>query len=269
MGCCKDSARMYLKVLNALISLIGLGLVGAGVYVIVDESLSSTFSAINEFAVYAPVALGGIVFLVGMLGCCGATYQNKCALLLFWIILTAMMLAVMGMGIVFMLSTGTLDDVNVGSSAALVDDAQQKVNDAVAKVYDECCADQVVVFIPSLDCFDGIPAEALCVNDRTFYDSLSVADGVCVGLQEANIVNSDNCLVGGAVFKDAFTSYLSDNILPIGITLIVLSSLLLIADIFTCVLICTNRVDFDKDYRAKVQQQQNGVAVAGTTPRYA
>ena len=40
---------MYLKVLNALISVIGLGLIGAGVYVIVDESLSATFGAVNEY----------------------------------------------------------------------------------------------------------------------------------------------------------------------------------------------------------------------------
>jgi len=54
------------------------------------------------------------------------------------------------------------------------------------------------------------------------------------------------------------------HIVPIGSTLIVLSVLMLFVDIFTCALICSNREDYDAEYKKKVQQQ-NGGAIAGTS----
>ena len=282
MGCCTDSAILYLKVANSIISLIGITLLSIGIYILVDPSFSVTLSSINQFAVYAPFLIGGIVFLVGVLGCCGATERNKLALLLFWIILTTMVLAVTGMGVAFMLSIGTLDDINnVKSSADLADDSQTKLNDAVAKVYDTCCPGQTPFPVQTLDCSDeqaiiSLPPpldELLCISDQNFYDSFAIPQEFCTSLQQVIIEGSSglfesDSVVGplscitGALFRRGFTLYLEETTLPIAITLIILAALLLIADIFTCVVICTNRVDFDREYRVRVQEQEDSAVPA-------
>jgi len=255
---CKDTSKMYLNVLNGLISLMGLGIVGVGVYGVV--ALKEELAAINKYAQWLPLALGAIVFLTGVLGCLGARWQNKCALLMYWVVMTIVTLAVLALGVVFLLQVGYLDDVKLGNSADLVDQGQAQINDFTLAVFSECCGATVP------NCADAAVGEA-CVQDRDSFDSFAIPTEVCDGLKEVSIENTTvvpgGC-VSATVFKSLFTEYVSENVMPIGISLIVLSVLLLLADIFTCCLICSNRIDYDQEYRDRVQQQQAG-AISGTT----
>lgn len=59
-------------------------LIGVGVWVVVDPTGFREIVAANPLlftGVYIILAMGGMLFLLGFLGCCGAIRENKCLLL--------------------------------------------------------------------------------------------------------------------------------------------------------------------------------------------
>lgn len=62
----------------------GTCLLGVGIWVMVDPTGFREIIAANPLlvtGVYILLAMGGLLFLLGFLGCCGAVRENKCLLL--------------------------------------------------------------------------------------------------------------------------------------------------------------------------------------------
>lgn len=87
-GCCTGFARCILVVFNIIFVLSGGGILGAGIWLKVDPdsvniqkliSVDSHDTAISSTA-YVLIGFGGVVFLVGFLGCLGGIKQWKWAL---------------------------------------------------------------------------------------------------------------------------------------------------------------------------------------------
>lgn len=67
-----------------LLQLGGSFLLGVGVWVLVDPTGFREIVAANPLlftGVYIILGMGGMLFLLGFLGCCGAIRENKCLLL--------------------------------------------------------------------------------------------------------------------------------------------------------------------------------------------
>lgn len=67
-----------------LAQLGGACLLGLGIWVIVDPTGFREIVAANPLLLtgaYTLLAMGGLLFLLGFLGCCGAVRENKCLLL--------------------------------------------------------------------------------------------------------------------------------------------------------------------------------------------
>jgi len=267
---CRDVAKKYLALVNGIVILMGLLIVAAGGFLIakIGEPLSFRF---GETSVFAPLLVGAVVTLVGIIGCRGARKQSRCLLLLYWIVMTFVTLIVLGGGVAFMAHIGALDDVKLGESAALVDSTQQKISDTIIAVFDTCCgAGDNTTKVPTCDADSSANP---CIFDQDFVESLDVPEEVCTFLSENafisrngtefSLISSVGCQ-DALSFKEDLSSFVEGNAQTIGITLIVLSVLLLLVDMFTCCLICSNREDFDDEYRQKLQQQRNGAAIAGT-----
>ena len=63
----------------------GACLLGIGIWVMVDPTGFREIVAANPLLItgaYILLAMGGLLFLLGFLGCCGAVRENKCLLLL-------------------------------------------------------------------------------------------------------------------------------------------------------------------------------------------
>ncbi|TRZ03199.1 hypothetical protein DNTS_004426, partial [Danionella cerebrum] len=80
----------------------GAFLLGLGVWVMVDPTGFREIVAANSLlftGVYAILIMGGMLFLLGFLGCCGAIRENKCLLLIFFMLILVIFLAELAVAI--------------------------------------------------------------------------------------------------------------------------------------------------------------------------
>ncbi|XP_076970597.1 tetraspanin-18 isoform X2 [Tamandua tetradactyla] len=84
-GDCLSCMKYLMFVFNFFIFLGGASLLGLGTWVLVDPTGFREIVTANPLLVtgaYLLLAMGGLLFLLGFLGCCGALRENKCLLLL-------------------------------------------------------------------------------------------------------------------------------------------------------------------------------------------
>ncbi|TWW67612.1 Tetraspanin-18 [Takifugu flavidus] len=89
-GDCLSCMKYLMFIFNFFIFLGGCFLLTVGVWVLLDPMGFREIVAANPLlftGVYVVVALGSLLFLLGFLGCCGAIRENKCLLLLFFMLI--------------------------------------------------------------------------------------------------------------------------------------------------------------------------------------
>lgn len=100
--CCGEFIRIVLFVLNFIFWAAGGGILGVGIYVKVslDEltKLNVSHDTLYMSAIFL-ISLGCIVFVVGLLGCCGSLTQNKCMLVLYFTLVTIIFLGEIALAI--------------------------------------------------------------------------------------------------------------------------------------------------------------------------
>uniref|UniRef100_A0A8C4MC97 Tetraspanin-18 n=1 Tax=Equus asinus asinus TaxID=83772 RepID=A0A8C4MC97_EQUAS len=95
-GDCLSCMKYLLFVFNFFLFLGGACLLGIGIWVLVDPTGFREIVAANPLlitGVYTLLAMGGLLFLLGFLGCCGAVRENKCLLLFFFLFILIIFLA--------------------------------------------------------------------------------------------------------------------------------------------------------------------------------
>uniref|UniRef100_A0A667Y6M8 Tetraspanin n=1 Tax=Myripristis murdjan TaxID=586833 RepID=A0A667Y6M8_9TELE len=95
-GDCLSCMKYLMFIFNFFIFLGGSFLLGVGMWVLVDPMGFREIVAANPLlftGVYVILAMGGMLFLLGFLGCCGAIRENKCLLLFFFMLILFIFLA--------------------------------------------------------------------------------------------------------------------------------------------------------------------------------
>lgn len=95
-GDCLSCIKYLMFIFNFFIFLGGAFLLGLGIWVLVDPTGFREIVAANPLlftGVYVILAMGGMLFLLGFLGCCGAIRENKCLLLFFFLLILIIFLA--------------------------------------------------------------------------------------------------------------------------------------------------------------------------------
>ncbi|XP_047631883.1 tetraspanin-18 isoform X1 [Phacochoerus africanus] len=95
-GDCLSCMKYLMFVFNFFIFLGGACLLGVGIWVMVDPTGFREIVAANPLLItgaYILLAMGGLLFLLGFLGCCGAVRENKCLLLFFFLFILIIFLA--------------------------------------------------------------------------------------------------------------------------------------------------------------------------------
>ncbi|XP_035511248.1 tetraspanin 35 [Morone saxatilis] len=130
MGCF-GFLKAAMFVFNGIIFLAGAAILGVGIWVKVDSS--SIFSFLGKIAPaenaelsqvlnvgYLLIALGGLLVIIGFLGCCGAIKESKCMLLLFFLIILLVFIAEIAGAVVILVFRPLLDELVVKFGTAAV-----------------------------------------------------------------------------------------------------------------------------------------------------
>ncbi|XP_034426071.1 tetraspanin-18-like [Hippoglossus hippoglossus] len=95
-GDCLSCMKYLMFIFNFFIFLGGSFLLGVGVWVLLDPMGFREIVAANPLlftGVYVVLASGGVLFLLGFLGCCGAIRENRLLLLSFFMLILFIFLA--------------------------------------------------------------------------------------------------------------------------------------------------------------------------------
>ncbi|MCI4393804.1 hypothetical protein PGIGA_G00161640 [Pangasianodon gigas] len=121
--CCSWFLKTMMFIFNGVIFLAGAAVLGVGIWVTVDSSsllgvLSHIEGAppeLNQLANvgYLLIAVGSILAIMGFLGCCGAITENKCMLLIFFIIVLIIFIAEVAGAIVVLVFKPLAKDIFV------------------------------------------------------------------------------------------------------------------------------------------------------------
>ncbi|CAH1257036.1 CD81 [Branchiostoma lanceolatum] len=122
MGCCSGIIRVLLFIFNFVFWLVGLALLGIGIWLIVDPVSKGIQSVLSFYgiAVYIIIAAGAITTVVGFLGCCGACKESKCLLIMFSIFLGIIFAVEVAAGIVAIVQRGSLTSLVTESFADIL-----------------------------------------------------------------------------------------------------------------------------------------------------
>ena len=93
-NCCDSLFKTIILVFNLIFALVGLILMGFGVYVQIDAKDYLNFLGDNytNTPVFI-IILGAIIFVVAFFGCCGAMKENKCLMYTYGFLLFVILIA--------------------------------------------------------------------------------------------------------------------------------------------------------------------------------
>lgn len=146
MGCCSGLMKYILFGLNLLFWLAGVAILGVGIWLKVDPSVSNIFVvagvSLNAGAITF-IVLGCVMFVIGFCGCCGAIKESKCLLGIYFTFVLVILIAQLVVGIWGFVSRSSIEEwIRTGLNATTPIDTGNA--DEVAAVKNlqsifECC----------------------------------------------------------------------------------------------------------------------------------
>jgi len=126
VGCGATCAKVILITFNFLFWLSGVALLVLGIWIVADPTVENNLRVIEEpdgktgmmmtkYLAYALIGIGGLVFLIGFLGCCGALKENKCLLGLYLVFLILIAGAEIAAGVLGFIHKGKIES-NIGQT---------------------------------------------------------------------------------------------------------------------------------------------------------
>lgn len=123
---CAACAKYLLIVFNIIFFLVGGAMLGVGLWVLLSpytlEILAVLDNSIIQTGVYFIIALGGFIFLIGFLGCCGACCENRLLLVLYFIVVLIVFLVQVALCAAVVAYKSTVDDFVTNKLNMTMDD---------------------------------------------------------------------------------------------------------------------------------------------------
>lgn len=118
MGCsCSEKlTRIIVSVANFAFLLVGAALLTLGIFYTINysyftDAIPVDYQVIQHIPTIS-IAVGGIIFIISFLGCCGTLKSNTCMLITYAVILILIFLAQVGLGVFALLKVKDIDDMN-------------------------------------------------------------------------------------------------------------------------------------------------------------
>lgn len=104
LGSCHTCIKYLMFAFNFLFWLLGCAMLGVGIWLLVSDDFSEYSDADEQLnfiytGAYVLVAVGGLIMVIGFLGCCGAIRESQCMLGCFFVLLFIIFAVLLGAGI--------------------------------------------------------------------------------------------------------------------------------------------------------------------------
>ncbi|XP_042340318.1 tetraspanin 34 [Plectropomus leopardus] len=119
--CCSSFLKIMMFIFNGGIFLAGAAILGVGVWVKVDsdsllgllDTVEGAPSGLSQLAnvSYLLMGVGGVLLVIGFLGCCGAVKESRCMLLTFFSIVLIIFLIEVAGAVVLLVFQGLADQL--------------------------------------------------------------------------------------------------------------------------------------------------------------
>lgn len=110
-NCCESMVKYFMVFFNILFTIAGCVLIGFGAWS--QIAAKNYLNFLGENYVNTPIFLmvvGGIIFIVAFVGCCGACQENKCLIYTYAFLLAVILVAQIGAGIAAYVLKGDLNN---------------------------------------------------------------------------------------------------------------------------------------------------------------
>lgn len=273
---CKGLSKMYVVAFATVVALIGLAILGMATYLAIEfKEFSDMFS---EASVYIGIAVGCLVFLCSLVGCLGAMKQNKAMLGFYTFVMTILIICEIAAGVLMLIYVGALEKIDSGEIDAFQSSLAKSASDYELGVWTNCCKNVYSAQISAPEIIAcGTDGKDPCWHGSDWATSLAASKEQCTLFKE--LTQAGSPLVGeptaGGVscggtgddsplqFRKNLNKWAKKHANPVGIATIVVAVIQLVALICTCVLLCSNREDYDDQYRKKMEEQREMQAQAG------
>jgi len=109
-NCCDSMVKYFMVLVNFLFTIAGCVLIGFGAWSQIEAKNYLNF--LGENYVNTPIfiiILGGVIFVIAFLGCCGAWKENRCLIYTYALFLAIILIAQIGAGIAAYMLKGDLN----------------------------------------------------------------------------------------------------------------------------------------------------------------
>ncbi|XP_067655197.1 CD9 antigen-like [Haliotis asinina] len=127
LGGCHTIIKYLLVGYNVILSTIGLALLAVGIWVCLDPNIHMYLEEEEDIRLariggYGLIAVGIIIAIVGFFGCCGALRESQCLLISFFISLTLIFIALVGLAVRLFVMKELVSDMVTNAVKTVLDE---------------------------------------------------------------------------------------------------------------------------------------------------
>ncbi|XP_053184976.1 tetraspanin-1-like [Scomber japonicus] len=167
--CCTGFLKVMMFIFNGGIFVAGAAILGVGVWVKVDsasllgivEQVDDAPSGLSQLAniSYLLMAVGGVLLVIGFLGCCGAIRESRCMLLTFFTIVLIIFLVEVAGAVVLLVFEDLADKLLIGVEEEVVNSIRKDYgsSDSLTSLWNATMIDFKCCGFTNYTDFDGSP----------------------------------------------------------------------------------------------------------------
>jgi hypothetical protein len=251
-GCCTS----LLVAINAVTLAVGLAVLSLSIYLLVEKRTyapSGADSSVLTAAAWAPFALGLLITVLALIGCCSAIGHNRFCIGIFGIMQLLVGIVLVLCGTAWVVGCGYMGTVSTSAPALIAPGfggSQQALSDVSSGLFYACCANGVPPrTIQACNAANGVGTSlsSVCYWDsHTFAAPITSAlkdQNECKNLIQAGLFTCppySEATSGTAVrqMQASMASYTRTHLWPTGVALIVAGAILLLAFMGSMYLAC-------------------------------